>query len=179
MKKLIILSIFGLLTLSASGQVMRGNRPYTSLSPREGYIMINEFNYGIGLGGSETPFSKRFVGITSLHGFQINETFMMGIGTGALLYNDGLLIPLFGDIRVRFPINAITPYASGEGGLLLNPSDFNSGLRMFINPSAGIRYAIDNKLALSFSSGLWMQMGSGISRASFVNIKVGVVYLFL
>jgi hypothetical protein len=180
MKKLIIISILGLFVISASvqAQLVRGNRPYTSLSSGEGYITFNEFNYGIGLNGHTTPYSTKYIGFTSVHGYQINSIFMIGGGTGVLLYNDGLMIPLFVDIRVRFPLNTFTPYFSGEGGMLLNPSDFDSGTRMFVNPSAGVRYDLDNKLALTLSGGLWIQMGVNISRASFVNLKIGVVYKF-
>ena len=178
MKKLILLSILGLFTISASAQLVRGNRPYTSLSSTEGYIMINEFNYGIGLGGHTTPYSTSYYGITSVHGYQVNSMFMVGGGTGLLMYNDGLMIPLFVDMRVRFPLSMFTPYISGEGGMLLNPSDINGGSRMFINPAAGVRYSLDRKVALTASAGLWVQMGPNISRASFVNLKVGAVYKF-
>ncbi len=178
MKKLFILSIFALLTISASAQLVRGNRPYSSISSREGYITINEFNYGIGLGGHTTPFSEQFIGFTSVHAYQVNEIFLVGGGTGVLIYNDGLMIPLFIDMRIRFPFNEFTPYVSGGGGMLINPSDINTNSRMFINPAAGIRYTLSNKMAFTFSGGLWIQMGANVSRASFINIKTGIVYKF-
>ena len=95
-----------------------------------------------------------------------------------LFYEDGLLIPLFVDMRLRILYSEFTPYVSTSGGLLLNPSDFNTGLRMFINPAGGVRYTLNRQLAVSISAGLWIQMGSGVSRASFVNTKLGAVYNF-
>jgi hypothetical protein len=175
MKKLIILSIFVLFCGSASAQLVRGNKPYNSLNSDAGYITINEFNYGFGLGEIDAPYSTRYFGITSVHGYQVNSIFMIGGGTGALIYNDGLMIPLFVNMRVRFPINEFTPYLSGDGGLLINPSDFNSAI-MFINPSAGVRYSIDRRLALTLSGGLWIQMHSSTGRSSFINSRVGMVY---
>ncbi|MFN2314909.1 MAG: hypothetical protein ABR531_10660, partial [Bacteroidales bacterium] len=159
-------------------QLIRPNRPSLILDPSPGFITINEISIGYGLSGTETPYSKSFFGITSVNGYQANEYFMLGAGTGLLMFNDGLMIPLFVDMRLRIDIDDITPYLSGAGGLLLNPSDFDAGTRMFINPSAGARLTLSRSFALSLSGGLWMQMGSNIGRASFINIKSGAVYKF-
>lgn len=178
MKKLILISIIGLFSLASFGQLVRGNRPYTSVDTREGYVTINEFNFGYGLGGNTTAYSTRYYGFTTIHAFQVNGTFMAGAGTGLLFYQDGLMIPLFLDMRIRYPVAEFTPYLSGEGGMLLNPSDINVGSKMFINPSVGVRYTISRKLAATLSAGLWIQMGPNVSRASFINTKLGVWYMF-
>ena len=73
---------------------------------------------------------------------------------------------------------SIDPYLSGSGGMLLNPSDFNAGTRMFINPAAGVMYSISRNMAANLSAGLVIQMAPNISRASFVNSKLGVTYKF-
>lgn len=178
MKRLIIITALLALSLSAFSQLRRGNKPYSSIDPSEGYITINEFSAGLGLGSTASEYSKQFFGFTTIHGFQVNETFMLGGGTGLLFYDSGLLIPLFVDMRLRFFSNTWSPYASMAGGLLLNPSDFNQGTRMFINPSGGIRYTVNRNLGLTGSAGLWIQMGSGVSRSSFINARLGAVYKF-
>lgn len=177
MKKLVIISFLLLLSFASYAQLTRANKPWKTLNPEPGYITINEFTTAFGLGGTLALFSDRYFGFTTIHGQQVNDMFMVGAGTGALVYSDGLLIPLFIDMRMRLIPSIWTPYASASGGLLLNPSDFNHGLRMFINPSIGIRYSFTRVLAATFSTGLWIQMGSG-SRASFVNVKAGMVYKF-
>ena len=178
MKKLILL--IGLLSFwtAAYSQLIRPNRPSLTIDPSPGFITINEINAGFGLSGTSVEYAKSFYGFTSVNGYQVNEVFMVGGGTGLLFFNDGLLIPLYVDMRVRIKVDDLTPFLSGSGGLLLNPSDFDSGSRMFINPSAGVRLSMSRNLGLSASAGLWMQMGSGIGRASFVNLKVGMVYKF-
>lgn len=156
----------------------RPNRPTVNINPSPGFITINEIIAAYGLAGSSTPYAKNFFGITSLNGYQVNETFMVGAGTGLLFYNDGLLIPLYVDMRIRIMLNDFTPYLSGAGGLLLNPADFDSGSRMFINPSAGVRYTVNRNLGITLGAGLWIQMAPNIGRASFINARSGVVYKF-
>ncbi len=178
MKKTVLVSAVVLITLSSFGQLVRPNRPVKLLSDDAGYITINEFRVGYGLGGHSTPYSMGYVGITSLHAYQVNETFLVGAGTGLLFYNDGLLVPLYIDMRLRFLQKTVSPYASAEGGLLLNPSDFNAGTRMYINPSGGVILSISRNFAANIGLGLHMQMGPNISRASFFNGKIGVTYKF-
>lgn len=178
MKRLVILSFLLLMAAGASAQLVRGNRPYSSLNSSPGFITINEFTYGYGLGGHTTPYSNSYFGFTSVNGYQVNEMFMVGGGTGLLFYKDGLMIPLYVNMRLRFPINEFSPYISGSGGMLLNPSDIDGGTRMYINPAAGVRYSMSRNLGITISAGLWIQMGANIGRASFINAKTGIVYKF-
>ncbi|MFO7852387.1 MAG: hypothetical protein ACQERS_03875 [Bacteroidota bacterium] len=178
MKKIILISIVLFTTLTSFGQLIRPNRPYLTFNAEPGYVTVNEFTAGYGLAGQTVPYSKHYFGFTTVHGYQANETFMIGGGTGLLFYNDGLLIPLYIDMRVRVNQGLLVPYLSGAGGLLLNPSDFDAGTRMFINPAAGILYPITRKLAADISAGFLMQMAPNIGRASFVNAKIGVTYKF-
>lgn len=178
MKKILLVTIILFTTLATFGQLVRPNRPGKSLDGGPGYITINEFTAGYGLAGQTTPYSKHYFGFTTLHAYQANETFLVGAGTGLLFYDDGLLVPLYVDLRVRLMQGYIDPYLSGSGGMLLNPSDFNAGTRMFINPAAGIMYSISRNMAANLSAGLLIQMAPNISRASFVNSKLGVTYKF-
>ncbi|MBS0010649.1 MAG: hypothetical protein KFF49_04525 [Bacteroidales bacterium] len=176
MKKIILVSIILFTTLMSYGQLVRPNRPHVILDGRKGYITINEFAAGSGLSGQSTPYSEYYFGITTLHAYQANETFLVGAGTGLLFYDDGLLIPLFIDLRLRLAQNYLAPYLSGAAGMLLNPSQFDSGTRMFINPSAGIMYSITRNLAANVGAGLQIQMAPNIGRASFVTARVGIIY---
>jgi len=179
MKRLIIIPIFIFVAAGVSGQLVRPNRPLVILDGKSGYITVNEFVAGTGLAGLSTPFSKGYFGFTTMHGFQANETFMVGAGTGVFYYyGDGLLIPLYADIRIRLSQSFLAPCLSGAAGMLLNPENFDAGTRMFINPAAGLLYSSSRKLAINFSAGLHIQMAPNISRASFLNIKGGFTYKF-
>ena len=170
-----VLVLFGTVAYS---QIQRGNRPGLRLDPSPGFITLNELNAGFGLSGTSTPYSGHFFGFTTVNGYQVNDIFMVGGGTGLLFYNDGLLIPLFIDVRARISTDKIAPYLEGAGGLLLNPSELDKGTRMYINPAAGVRFTMSRSLGITASAGLLMQMGSGIGRASFVTLKAGMVYKF-
>ena len=178
MKKVLLLLVFAGFAAGASAQLVQPNRPKLTLDGKKGYITINELAFGYGLGGHTTPYSKSYFGFTTMHAFQSNEMFMVGAGTGVLSYRDGIMIPLYLDMRMRLMQNTFAPYLSGAAGLLINPSDFNGGTRMFIQPSAGGMYSFSRNFAANFSVGLKIQMGVNISRASFVTGKAGVIYKF-
>ena len=163
----ILLSMF---TVSAQDMIAP-NKPFTSLSCTSGYITINEFTAGIGLGDISVPYSKSFFGFTTIHGYQINESFVIGGGTGVSFYNGGTFIPFFGDVRYRFMISTFTPYLFGDGGFLFNTA---GATKMFINGGAGVRYTINSHIGINFGTGIWVQYGN--IRDSFVNFKLGVTY---
>ena len=156
--------------------LIRPNRPNRNIDPSPGFITINEINVGYGLAGSTQPYSSGFYGFSTLNAYQVNEMFLVGGGTGLLFFKEGLLVPLYVDMRLRIRISRFTPFASGAGGLLLNPSDFDKGTRMFINPTAGVRYTMNRNLGFTLGGGLWIQMGPNIGRSSFINARIGVVY---
>ena len=180
MKKTILLLNLGLLFSSVlySQDLVRPNKPNPNLDPNPGFITINDFNAGFGLGITSTPYSKFFFGITSVNGYQINDMFMVGGGTGVLFYNEGTMIPLYLDMRFRFKINRLTPYASAAGGVLFNLEDFDKNTAFFVNPSAGVRYSLTDHFGLNAGVGLWMQIAPELLRASFINLRLGAVYKF-
>ncbi len=179
MKKAFIISIILITTVCASAQLVKQRRPSRSPYRKTGYIVtLNEFTFGAGMASQETPYSKSFFGVTTLLGYQANKTVMVGAGTGLLFYNDGLLIPVYADIRVNLMQDIIIPYLSGSGGILLNPSDFDAGIRTFINPFAGLMYPFKRNYAVNVGVGAFIQMAPNTSRANFVNLKAGVTYKF-
>jgi hypothetical protein len=73
-------------------------------------------------------------------------------------------------------IKKISPFIYEDNGVLLNYKELISGTKMFINSGAGIKLKISGSLAANIDAGLFVQMGPNVSRDSFVNLKVGVVY---
>jgi len=149
------------------------NRPSTFLRSSPGYITINEFTAGIGLKEVSVPFSNSFFGFNTIHSYQINRNFVIGAGTGISIYNDAAMIPLFIDFRFNFSIHTLTPYFSGDGGLLFNPS---GNEKLFINPGAGIRYALNRNICIVLGTGLIVQVAETLD--SFVNFRIGLLYKY-
>ena len=178
MKQVIFFIIFvACIASAASAQYkVNPNKPYSTLNSNPGFITINELTGGIGLAGTTHPYSKYFVGFTSVNGYQVNKNFLVGAGTGLYSYESGLLVPLFFDLRFAFNIAQLTPYLFGDGGVLLNFSEFTS-TKLFINPGAGVRYALNRKVAINLGAGVMSQV-DGTVRETFVNLKLGVVYKF-
>jgi hypothetical protein len=156
-------------------EIIDPNRPGTELSTEKGFITINEINFGFGLGLHQVPYSRSFIGFTTVNGYQFNKSIMAAGGTGLLFYNGGLLVPLFLDFRYRFYINQYTPYVFADGGVLLDFSHLNS-TKLFINPGIGIRYAFSRNWAANLGTGLLVQYGE--FRDSFINFKIGATYKF-
>jgi len=179
MKKAFIISLILITTVCSSAQLFKHRRPSRSTYGKRGYIVsINEVSFGAGMVSPEMPYSKSYFGLTTLLGYQANQTVMMGAGTGLFLYNDGFLIPVYADIRFNLMQDNIIPYLSGSAGILMNPSDLDSGIRTFINPSAGLIYPTRKKISINTSVGAFIQMTKNTSRATFVNLKAGIMYKF-
>jgi hypothetical protein len=173
MKQLFLLQLIILISSATvySQDLIIPNKPYSILDSSPGYITINEFTAGFGLGDTRAPYSKSFFGINTIHGYQINRNFIVAAGTGISFYNGGTLIPVFLDLRFNFSIKTISPYFAGEGGLFLNPS---GTAKLFISPGAGIRYSISKKMCLNFGAGYLVQVAE--SQDSFVNFKIGIAF---
>lgn len=171
-RSLAIVSLILITTSILSGQeIETPNKPYVNLDTTPGYITINELTAGIGLGITSVPYSKSFFGFTTIHGYQINKSFLVGGGTGLSFYNGGTFIPLFLDVRYRLSVGTFTPYLFGDGGILINTK---GGVKLFINPGAGVRYTINERLALNFGTGLWVQNED--TRDAFINFKLGITF---
>ncbi len=173
---LLIIILFCITSSAHSQYRVTPNKPFSTLSSSPGFVTINEITGGLGLKGKTSPYSKHFFGFTTIYGYQVNSNFFAGGGTGLSFYDAGLLVPLFLDFRFAFYNRQFTPYIFGDGGLLLNFSDLNT-TKLFINPGGGVRYTIGRKLGANLGAGILSQV-DGDNRASFLNIKMGVVYLF-
>lgn len=141
-----------------------------------GFVSINEFTYGLGLSETDPALSNYLAGFTSIVGYNINSQFMFGAGTGALIYNGGFLVPLFGDFRITFDIpNKVKPYLFFDGGWLL---DFESEVtfgRVFLNPGIGVKYPFTSVLSANLAAGFFTQQ-STIRRDSFIKFNVGITF---
>ncbi len=160
---------------------------YTVTETRSGYVNTTEINSGIGLGdnSANSPYSKYNIGITNISAYQLsfkqgfmdNKLLQMGGGTGFYGYNEGATIPLFADFRIIATGWEIEPYFYLQGGGLFNAKEFGSATRMFGNGGGGIRYPLNDKMALNLGLGLMVQMEPGGFRDSFISIKLGFCIL--
>jgi hypothetical protein len=176
-KTVFIITLLLIVSLTASSQYrVVPNKPYSVLKSNPGFVSINEFNGGFGLGSTALPDSKSLVGFTTVFAYQMNVNLTAGVGTGLLFYDTNLMVPLYLDFRYFFMSGQFTPFIYGDGGLMLKVSDFN-GSKLFINPGAGVRYSLSRKIAANASIGAISQ-ADGTNRSTFVNFKAGVVYVF-
>jgi hypothetical protein len=175
-----------LLVILACAQFATGQRdiqgprvPPSTLNPYKGYVNISELTYGFGLALTDEEFAKYQFGFTTVNGYQINRFFIIGGGTGAMFYNDGFLLPLYLSSRFTWPtVNSpFSWYINADAGTLLNFEDFNGGTMLFVNPVAGVRYTLTRSVGLNLGVGLFVETGSAVNRDSFVNIKLGVIFI--
>jgi hypothetical protein len=148
------------------------NRPYTVMRSSPGYLTINEFTVGVGLKEINELFSESFFGLNTIHSYQINRNFIIGAGTGIAIYNGCSMIPLFADFRFNFSIHSsLTQYLSGDGGLLLNPSENE---KLFINPGTGIRYSLNKYFALNLGASVLLQVDEVLD--TYLNFRFGLTF---
>jgi hypothetical protein len=173
MKSILTFSIVFFWVASAiqSQNLVTPDNPVRTFSSNPGYITITEFSGGPGLGGTGVPYADYYFGITNIYGYLINESFLVGLGTGALVFNKGLLIPVFVDLRYNIHTDILTPYLFGDCGFAFNP---NNVFKIFINPGAGLRIALQKNFALTLGTGMYVQFDN--TRDSFINFKLGVIF---
>jgi hypothetical protein len=169
LRTVIIATLILFLTSTLFSQSRRFNK-YEDVS---GYINITEVGGGMGIGTTEVEFSDHFAGFTIMNGYVIDHHFLTGLGLGAHVYGDGVLVPAYLDIRYTFNNRKFTPFLYGDAGLLLDPEDI-MGSGMFLNPGVGVKRKISSKIALSVSGGLFVQHFN--ARSSFVNVKIGLYF---
>jgi hypothetical protein len=175
------INLFFLLILwayTSNGQYYEG--PYDPIKihyKTPGFISINEITYGDGLGAAEARYSASFVSVTTVFGYYVSQNFTFGAGTGAYFYNDGTLIPVFGDIRFTYNFKKINPYIFADGGFLISFEDPAETTKLFMNPGAGVRFVINYSLAATVGVGGLIQEGGGNDdRDAFITYKLGISY---
>jgi hypothetical protein len=129
---------------------------------------------GIGLYNRKTPYSQYFYGLTTVNGIMIDNHFMGGLGIGLLNFDAGLVAPLFVEFRYSFGSSGFSPYVYTDGGFELKFGDFENS-NLFINPGVGLTKKLNEKIALDLGLGFYQHREA--IRSSFVNFKLGIVFL--
>ena len=149
--------------------------PVGAVKKDKKYINITELGAGFGLGDVSVDFSKSLFSVTNISGYVIDKNFMTGIGTGVNIYNGGVMVPLYRDLRYTFKETKFTPFLVADGGVLLYLKDLKS-TGLFINPAVGLNKNINDKMTLHLSTGLFIQDAPAGTRNSFVNFRLGLSY---
>jgi hypothetical protein len=137
-----------------------------------GFENITSFSGGIGLKITDAPLAGRFLAVDNIFGYNINRNWLVGPGIGVNFYNEGIMMPLYLDVRYYLNDKQTSPFFAADGGLVFHFSNFgNSGA--FINPQFGLRRKLSNKYAFHFTTGIWTQFAPESQRHSFVSIKGG------
>ncbi len=160
-------------TLLAQPDQRIARTPKINYDWQPGFVSITELTGAIGLGITDTDLSRYYYGVTTIAGYQFARNIKVGAGAGLHIHQDGTLFPLFLDIRYSFNSREIVPYFAGDGGIMLDITNMGN-TRVFINPSAGLKYLAANRIGVSFSTGLMVSTGGPSERKSFVNFKLGL-----
>jgi hypothetical protein len=150
--------------------------PAVNYDWREGFVNITELNAGLGLGNTTAPYSGHYFGITTVNGYQFTRNIKAGIGLGVQIHDGGTLVPVYVDGRYSFSSMKYVPFVAAAAGWAVSLADLTGQTRVFMNPSAGIKYIARPKLGVTFSTGLMMQSGGAEGRSSFVNFKLGIEF---
>jgi len=174
--RLSVLLLFVFVT-GAYGQLEQriARTPKVNYDWRSGFISITELTGAIGLADTESDLSKYYYGLTTVAGYQFTRNIKAGAGIGFHTHNDGTLFPVFLDMRFSFNAQEFVPFFAGSGGIMLDFSELDD-TRIFINPSAGIRYVAGNRTGVSFSTGLMVTTGGPQARKSFLNFRLGIEF---
>lgn len=175
MRRLLLIAFFifpCIVTLAQPGKRLAPT-PALNYDRKQGFVSITELTGAIGLSVTGSPLSGHYYGITSVAGYQFSRNFKAGAGTGVHVHNEGVLLPLYLDLRLSFNALRFVPFIGGSGGVTIDPAEINAS-RVFINPSAGLHYVAANRRAVNFSAGVMILAGTAYDRKSFVNFKLGI-----
>jgi hypothetical protein len=174
-KLTLLLLVLSVSALMAQPEERVARTPKINYDWQPGFVSITELTGGIGLGATSDYLSGPYFGLTTIGAYQFARNIKVGAGTGIHIHEDGTLVPLFLDLRYSFNTRELVPYLAGDGGILF---DF-TGLdytRVFINPSAGLKYLATDRIGVSFSTGLMISAGGASARKSFINFKLGLEF---
>ena len=162
MKKLLLMTAMVIMgSLAANAQIGESQRKkiettYTTTTttinvdkaPFKGYKGMFDLTYGVGVGDVE---SSR-LGISTVHGYQINPYIYVGAGLGVNYYLDDDLfnVPIFADARLTWPVSRAAAlffdyrigYSAGDvEGFYMAPSfGIRLGRKSAFNFSIGYEY---------------------------------------
>ncbi len=173
MKKISVLAIFFILAVFCAHGQMGKKKPVITVTYEPGYVNIIEMGPGLGLLDVEADYSRYVFSLTSVNGYLINKTFLTGIGAGLNIYNGGVMIPLFVDIRYTLKNGVYEPFILMDQGLLLSVNDMANNTALFVNPGIGFRTVLSGRMAFYVNTGLMVEMSPGIGRSSFLTVRVG------
>ena len=178
MKKLVLIltGLFGYYLLTFSQYSTTGENPSFRYMASPGFVNISEITGALGIEDSITGNARQYFGLTNVFGYQINRNFFGGIGTGCLLFEKTILIPVYLEYKYITYLRGFSPFLYADGGGLINPADFLNESKIFINPGAGISRTISPRIEVAFSAGYMLQSRSSLSRISYINFKLGVTY---
>lgn len=141
--------------LSAQGKFIHKN----------GYKGTVELGYAAGAG----DVAHNRMELLTVHGFQLNKNFSLGIGTGLQVWqvSDDITIPIFLDAEALLPKGVISPFASIRLGYVVNTRDefFFPKQGVYFNPSVGFRWAVEGNKAFRLNVGYLLQSSDFIHNA--------------
>ena len=182
MKKLTYISLLVFMVSSSLSYSQVENNSTGSIrseNSRPGLMNITEINVGIGLYEINVDYSKRVVNLTSILGVGLTKNLTGGIGVGVSLYNGGTVVPLFADFRYFFNLGKTRFFVLGEGGIFLNSNKREDVPKYLVSPGIGLVLPVSKSLSVNLGAALLTQFRQkDIGHDSFVNIKLGMTYLF-
>lgn len=170
-----ILTLFLALPLSGQKYFKLSDPSYRFVSS-PGSVDIAEINGAYGVRDSTANNASHFFSITNVFGYQVDRNFFAGIGVGLYFCENRLLIPIYLENKFSVYLNGITPFLYANGGLLQSPADFLDESKIFINPGIGLSRYISSKIEGSFSVGYMIQARTTLTRVSFLNFKMGLIF---
>jgi len=171
---LILVLVFG----TAYGQLNNrvGRTPAITNDWRPSFVNITEFQSGMGLANISVPYSKNYMGVTTVNGYQFSRNIKAGIGLGMLVHNGGTLFPVFVDGRFNLNAQVVVPFFDLSGGAMLSADNFDAESRVFFSPMVGVKYIVRSRKAIAASIGLMTEAGGAERRSSFICFRIGIEF---
>lgn len=124
--------------------------------PKRGYRGFIEWDNSFGKGdwfscadGEEKHEDLLFIGLSTSHGYQINNHAYVGAGFMLSLGYPCMMLPIFADFRYDISFGKFTPYADARLGYSLS-----DGGSVYFSPTVGYRFNWGRKANFNIGIGL-------------------------
>ncbi len=110
---------------------------------KSGYKLTIENGYEVGVG----TWSRNKINMDIINAYQMNPYFSIGLGIGVRHYfhTNGVLIPIFADLRINFMDKFISPYLSLAGGCSMDTKKDFKVVGIILNPTLGVSFKRTDK----------------------------------
>ncbi len=146
----------------------------TAFAQEQGYRGFTDLSYALGVGDNSKDFDR--FGLSTTHGYQIDDMFFVGAGLGFEYVRDAAvaLVPIYADVRMDIPLrsSSVKPFVDAKIGYAAGQVD-----GFHFAPTVGVRVPVRFVQAMNFGIGYRLQkLQDAHTNTNAITFNVGIEF---